>query len=62
MNEVLFNSAVIAGVDYDAKSFDDDDYSIDEDNDDSDSESEGDSKSEYDEADENEVAEILNEP
>eukprot|EP00957_Ditylum_brightwellii_P112190 8553607-Ditylum_brightwellii.AAC.1 len=44
MNEVLFDSAAIAGVDYDAKAFDDDNNSTDEDNDDSDSNSEGDSK------------------
>eukprot|EP00957_Ditylum_brightwellii_P047207 3585189-Ditylum_brightwellii.AAC.1 len=61
-NEALFNSAAIAGVDYGAEAFDDDDYSTDEDNDDSNSNSEGNSDSEYDEVDENELAKILNEP
>eukprot|EP00957_Ditylum_brightwellii_P034456 2613646-Ditylum_brightwellii.AAC.1 len=49
------------GVDYDAKVFDDDDYSTDEDNDDSDSKSEGDSKSECDKVDKNKLPKILNE-
>eukprot|EP00957_Ditylum_brightwellii_P077979 5927413-Ditylum_brightwellii.AAC.1 len=61
-NEVLFDFAAIAGVDYDVKAFDNDNYSKDKDNDDSDSESEGNSENEYDEVDENELAEILNGP
>jgi hypothetical protein len=62
-NQVIFNSAWIAGVDYDEELFDndiDDDYD-EEDNDDK-NENEDDQNDQYDKMDENDMADILQQP
>jgi hypothetical protein len=56
-NNVIFDSAWIAGVDYDEEQFDDEEYDEDEDNVEDD-----DDYDDYDEMDENELADILQEP
>jgi hypothetical protein len=58
-NQVLFDSALIAGVDYDEEQFDDETF---ETNSESDDEDDDDDTSQYDEMDVNELADITNEP
>jgi hypothetical protein len=53
---VIFNSAWIAGVDHDEDLFDDDDHNEEEDGDDNEDEEN------YDEMDENDLADILQQP
>jgi hypothetical protein len=58
-NQILFDSAWIAGVDYDEELFDDEDF---ETNSNSEEENEDDDYDQYDEMDINELADITNEP
>jgi hypothetical protein len=55
-NNVIFDTAWIAGVDYDKQEFDDDEYNEEEENEDKDGD---DYEDHYDEMDENELADIL---
>ncbi len=59
-NQVLFDSAWIAGVDYNEELFDDEDYDFDKESESDDEEDE--EEDEYDEMDENELADITTEP
>jgi hypothetical protein len=62
-NQVIFNSAWIAGVDYDEELFDDDiDADYDEEDNDEKNKNENDPNDQYDEMDENDMADILQQP
>jgi hypothetical protein len=64
-NQVIFNSAWIAGVDYDEESFDDDiddDYDEEDDGEENEYEKENENDDHYDEMDENDMADILQQP
>jgi hypothetical protein len=58
-NNVIFDTAWIAGVDYDEQEFDDDEYDKEEENEDN---NDDDYEDHYDEMDENELANILQQP
>jgi hypothetical protein len=58
-NQVIFNSAWIAGVDYDEDLFDDDDHNEEEDGDDNE---DNEDEENYDEMDENDLADIIQQP
>jgi hypothetical protein len=58
-NNVIFDTAWIAGVDYDEQEFDDEDYDKEEENEDKDDD---DDEDHYDKMDENELANILQQP
>jgi hypothetical protein len=63
-NHILFDSAWIAGVDYDEELFDDEDFDnddMDEENENEDEDASYDMVEEYDEMDENEVADLMEE-
>jgi hypothetical protein len=57
VNNVIFDTAWVAGVDYDEQEFDDDEYDKEEENDDND-----DYDDHYDKMDENKLANILQQP
>jgi hypothetical protein len=62
-DHVIFNSAWIAGVDYDEELFDDDiDDDYDKEENDEDNENENENNDQYDEMDENDMADILQQP
>jgi Ran GTPase-activating protein (RanGAP) involved in mRNA processing and transport len=58
-NHMIFDSAWIAGVDYDEDLFDDDDHNEEEDGDDNE---DNEDEENYDEMDENDLADILQQP
>jgi hypothetical protein len=58
-NHVIFDSAWIAGVDYDEDLFDDDNHNEEEDGDDNE---DNEDEENYDEMDENNLADILQQP
>jgi hypothetical protein len=59
-NQVIFNSAWIAGVDYNEDIFDDDDHN--EEDDDDDNEDDNEEEENYDKRDKNDLADILQQP
>ena len=58
-NQILFNSAWTAGVDYNEDKFQDEDYEMESEDEEYDDENQDE---EYDEMDENELAEMMGEP